>query len=77
MHSYSVPHDHLYGDPKSLAHMKCNHKTFFSESILPADKCWIAMNNCDDSYDFVNFFAVNYCWLGGLIYVFNDVIHKF
>ncbi len=63
-------HHHLYNhDVVTLARMKCNHKTFFDPTISPQDKCIIALGNCDGSFDFVNFFAINYCYLGGLIYV--------
>jgi hypothetical protein len=43
----------------------CVHASFFAKNLTMAEKCSMASTNCEDLYDFVNFFKICYCWLSG------------
>lgn len=38
------------------------------------DKCTLAQTGCDDQFDFVNFFMIVYCWLGGNWQVSSELL---
>jgi hypothetical protein len=51
----------------------CSHEFFFGSGASLEDKCRIATcygeNCCSESYDFINFYQITWCWLGGMWWI--------